>query len=166
MISIVMLVVALIAGAIVARLSRKKTGGALEPFYATVVFVSIGLGCILFGFIPHVFFPDYIAKNIGWPTGSPFQFEVGIHNACWGILGLLALRYRGGFIQATVLGFSIFLIVAGANHLKGMIAQSNYAAYNVQFILGDWLPAFVLLFLAVKYRKHQAIARATRTEQG
>jgi Family of unknown function (DUF6790) len=39
-------------------------------------------------FIPQVFFADQSAKLIGWPTRSPFQVEVGVHDGAWGILGL------------------------------------------------------------------------------
>jgi hypothetical protein len=151
MISIVMLVIALLVGAIVARFKGRKHGRSFEEFYATVVFVGIGISLILLGFVPHVFFPDYIAKNIGWPTGSPFQMEVGIYNGCFGVLGLLSYKFRRGFIQATVTGLSLFLVVAGANHLGEMIMKANYSPYNVQFIVGDWLPAFVYIFMAVKY---------------
>src|SRR5262249_51982096 len=42
------------------------------------------------GFIPRVFFPDQTARSIGWPTGSPFQFEVGLHDGAWGVLGFLS----------------------------------------------------------------------------
>jgi hypothetical protein len=153
MISITMLVVGLLAGLVVARFKGRKTGRWFEEFYAAVVFVGIGIGLLLFGFVPHVFFSDYIAKNIGWPTGSPFQVEVGLYNGCLGILGLLSYRYRGSFMQATVTMLSLFLIMAGANHLREMIMKGNYAPYNVQFILGDWLPAFVYVAMAVKYKR-------------
>ena len=41
---------------------------------------GVGIIGLPMGFIPHVFFPDQTAESIGWPTGSPFQFEVGLHD--------------------------------------------------------------------------------------
>jgi hypothetical protein len=153
MLNLIMLALGLLAGAVAVRLRREQSGRSFEQFYAMVVLVSIGLGLILFGFIPHVFFPDYIARNIGWPTGNPFQQEVGYYDGCFGLLGLLSYRYRRGFMQATVIGLTLFLLLAGTNHLLEMIAKANYAPYNVQYILGDLLPAFVYMFLAVKYKR-------------
>lgn len=121
-----------------------------------VVFVAIGFNGIFFGFIPHVFFADFIATNIGWPTGSPFQFEVGVHDGCWGLLGLLSARYKRGFLQATAFGWSVFLLFAGVNHLKETVLAGNFAPYNIQFIAGDILPAVVFLLLVWKYGAHIA----------
>ena len=147
-----MLAIGLLVGAVAVRSRAGKAGGSFEQFYATVVLMS-GIGLILFGFIPHVFFSDYIARNIGWPTGSPFQMEVGFHDGCWGLLGLLSYKFRRGFIQATVIGLALFLIMAGVNHLGEMIIKANYAPYNVQYVLGDLLPALVFVVLAVKYKR-------------
>jgi hypothetical protein len=153
MLSIIMLAIGLaIAGAIV-KFRGESLDNPFESFYAILVFISIGTGGILFGFVPHVFFSDYVAKGIGWPIGSPFQLEVGMHNGSWGLLGLLSLRYRRGFIQATVIGFSVFLIMAGVNHLCGMVAKANYSPFSIQYIVGDFLPALVFLLLAWKYGK-------------
>ena len=58
-------------------------------------------------FIPHVFYADEAAKLIGWPSGNPFQFEVGLHDGAWGILGFLCVFIGGGFWLATALGWSI-----------------------------------------------------------
>jgi hypothetical protein len=148
-----MLVAGLLAGTIVVRLTDRNSFESFEQFYAIVVLVSIGIELLVFGFVPHMFFSDYIAQGIGWPTGNPFQLEVGMHDGCWGILGLLSYKYRRGFIQATVIGTSIFLIMAGANHLWEAILRGNYSPYNAQYIIGDWLPAAVYLFLAMKYQR-------------
>ncbi|MBI5583344.1 MAG: hypothetical protein HY892_05945 [Deltaproteobacteria bacterium] len=156
MTSIIMLFIGLLVGWFISRSKREMTPNPFEIFYATVVLISIGFGSILFGFIPHLFLSDQIARNIGWPTGSPFQLEVGMHDGSWGILGLLSYKYRKGFIQATVIGFSVFLIMAGGNHLREMIVLGNYSPYNVQFILGDLVPAVVFLMLAYYYSKHQS----------
>ena len=61
-------------------------------FLYALVF-DVGVIGLLFGFIPHVFFADEAARLIGWPPGSPFQFEVGIHDGAWGLLGFLRLVF-------------------------------------------------------------------------
>ncbi len=153
--------ITLLLGVIIGLLAvfpiRKDKASAFERFYVVVVFFVIGINGILFGAIPHIFFADYIAKNIGWPTGSPFQFEVGVHDGCWGILGILSARYKQGFIQATSVGYSIFLLIAGGNHLRETVFKGNFAPYNFQYIAGDILPAVILLFLAWHYSKRNAL---------
>jgi hypothetical protein len=147
----------IIGGIILAFLIRNDKEHAFERFYVSVVAIAIGINGIFFGLIPHVFFGDYVARNIGWPTGSPFQFEVGVHDGCWGLLALLSARYKRGFLQATSIGYSAFLLLAGGNHLMETVLKGNYAPYNFQYIAGDILPAAVFLFLAWKYSKRPSL---------
>jgi hypothetical protein len=153
MIVLILLGIGFMAGLIRAWPCRSDPTAALERFYVAVVFFAIGLNGVFFGFIPHVFFADATATKIGWSTGSPFQFEVGVHDGCWGLLGLLAARYKGGFLQATTIGWSLFLLFAGGNHLKETVLAGNYAPYNFQFIAGDLIPAVIFLLLAGKYSR-------------
>jgi len=155
MIVLILLGIGIIAGFVRAWPHRGDPMIALERFYVAVIFFAIGVNGIFFGFIPHVFFADTSATKIGWPTGSPFQFEVGVHDGCWGLLGLLAARYKGGFLQATAIGWSFFLLFAGGNHLKETVLNGNYAPYNFQFIAGDLIPAAVFLLLAWKYSRYR-----------
>ena len=147
----------IIVGTIWAFSVERTEERAFERFYVSVVAIAIGINGIFFGFIPHVFFADYIATNIGWATGSPFQLEVGFHDGCWGLLGLLSARYKGGFLQATSIGFSAFLLLAGGNHLMETVLKGNYVPYNFQYIAGDIIPAAVYLFLAWKYSKRPSL---------
>src|SRR5665648_980987 len=71
--------------------------------YALIV--GVGVMGLLFGFVPHIFFPDETAKMIGW-SPSPFQFEVGIHDGAWGVLGLWCIWIGGLLLLATGLGWS------------------------------------------------------------
>src|SRR5262245_42336321 len=57
---------------------------------------DVGVIGLPLGFIPHVFFPDWAAAQIGWDD-SPFQLEVGFHDGAWGILGFLCIWIGGGF---------------------------------------------------------------------
>jgi uncharacterized membrane protein YqaE (UPF0057 family) len=102
------------------------------------------VGCVgfVFGFVPHVFFADQAAKMIGWPAGNPFQFEVGLHDGGWGMLGFLCVAVGGGFWLATALGWSFFMFGAAFGHIRDIAVAGNYAPYN-------FLPAFTDTFIPV-----------------
>jgi len=116
--------------------------------YALVM--GVGVLGLLFGFIPHVFFADETAKMIGWPPGSPFQFEVGVHDGAWGVLGFLCIWIGGTFWLATGLGWALFLLGAAYGHVHQMMKTGDFEPYNFLAIFSDgfigiWL--LVLLFI-------------------
>lgn len=116
--------------------------------YALVV--GVGVMGLLFGSIPHVFFADETAKMIGWPPGSPFQFEVGVHDGAWGVPGFLCIWIGGTFWLATGLGWALFMLGATYGHIHQVMKTGDFAPYNFLMIFSDgfigiWL--LVLLFL-------------------
>lgn len=119
--------------------------------YALVLDVGV-LGLPL-GFIPHVFFADETARMIGWAPGSPFQFEVGIHDGAWGVLGFLCLWIRGSFWIATGLGWALFMLGAAYGHLRETLLQGNYAPANFPMIFTDGFVAIWLLVLVYLYSR-------------
>jgi len=129
--------------------------------YAFVL--DVGVIGFVFGFIPHVFFPDEAARLIGWPTGSPFQFEVGIHDGAWGILGFLCLRFGGGFWLATGLGWSLFMLGATFGHVHETLSEGNYAPYNFLTIFSDGFVALWLLGLLYAYHRSVGFSERTTT---
>jgi hypothetical protein len=112
--------------------------------YALVI--DVGVMGFLFGFIPHVFFPDRAAEAIGW-SPSPFQFEVGVHDGAWGVLGFLCIWIGGLFWLATGLGWSLFMLGAAGGHVYQTVAAGNYAPYNFLMIFTDGFVALWLLIL-------------------
>jgi hypothetical protein len=115
--------------------------------------INVGIVGFVMGFIPHVFFADEAARLIGWPTGSPFQFEVGIHDGAWGILGFLCLWIGGTFRLATGLGWSLFLLGATYGHVRATVLEGNYAPYNFLMIFVDgFIAAWLLALLYLDYR--------------
>jgi hypothetical protein len=119
--------------------------------YALVLDVGFIGG--VFGFIPHVFFPDYAARLIGWPPGSPFQFEVGVHDGAWGLLGFLSCWIRGSFWIATGLGWSFFMLGATYGHIYQTVLEANYAPYNFLTIFSDgFIAVWLLLLLYLRHR--------------
>ena len=117
--------------------------------YALVL--DVGVVGLLFGFIPHVFFADQTAQLIGWPAGSPFQFEVGVHDGAWGVLGFLCLWIGGLFWLATGLGWSLFMLGATYGHIVQTLREGNYAPYNFLTIFSDGFIAVWLLLLLYLY---------------
>src|SRR5262249_714424 len=108
------------------------------------VFKGGGVG-LRVGFIPHVLFADQAAELIGWPKGSMFQFEVGVHDGAWGILGFLCVFFGGGFWLATAIGNSFFMFGAAWGHVRELIVEGNYAPYNL-------MPAFTDTFIPLSRR--------------
>ena len=110
--------------------SRPRTRDrVVQLLFLYALVFDVGVIGLLFGFIPHVFFADEAARLIGWPPGSPFQFEVGIHDGAWGLLGFLSLWIGGSFWIATGLGWSVFMLGATYGHIYQTLHEGNYAQF-------------------------------------
>ena len=134
---------------------RPRTRGRvihLLLLYALVL--DVGVIGLPLGFIPHVFFADQAARLIGWPPGSPFQFEVGIHDGAWGLLGFLCLWIGGSFWLATGLGWSVFMLGATYGHLDQTLREGDYAPYNFLTVFADgFIAVWLLVLLYLYYRE-------------
>lgn len=117
--------------------------------YALVL--DVGVIGLPLGFIPHVFFADETARAIGWPTGSPFQFEVGVHDGACGVLGFLCIWIGGTFWLATGLGWALFMLGATYGHIRQTLLEGDYAPYNFLTIFSDGFIAIWLLVLLWLY---------------
>lgn len=132
--------------------SRPRTRDrVVQLLFLYALVFDVGVIGLLFGFIPHVFFADEAARLIGWPPGSPFQFEVGIHDGAWGLLGFLSLWIGGSFWIATGLGWSVFMLGATYGHIYQTLHEGNYAPYNFLTIFSDGFIAVWLLVLLYMY---------------
>lgn len=129
---------------------RKK-----NPFSWTLLkyllFFNVGFMGII-GFIAHTFYAEQTAIHIGWAPGSPFQFEIGMANLAFGIVGLLCLRWHGRFWLATALASSVFYLGCAYGHwveyTKGDVAPLNVGP---TIWLNDLVLPLVLLGLAFTY---------------
>lgn len=115
----------------------------------------------------HLFRADEIAESIGWPTGSPFQREVGFTDVAWGVLGVVAIKARGSFREAFVLGSLIFLWGAAGGHIYEMVANDNSAPNNSGMmlymdIIAPVVSALVLWRLRIAERRTGVDAPARR----
>jgi hypothetical protein len=133
---------------------KKYTGTkALETFLMWQLAAGFGLS-LLWGGIGHLLFSDMVAQSIGWPTGSPFQLEVGMWDAAMGIVGLLCLKYKDGFWTAMVVGSGLFSFSAGLGHVWELVAHGNTAPNNAGAVMYmDMLYPLFLAMLLIWYRK-------------
>jgi Family of unknown function (DUF6790) len=116
--------------------------------------LPIGLGGLV-GFIGHTLRAAAVAASIGWPAGNPFQYEVAVANLAFGVLGVLCLRFRGGFWIATAIGWSVFMLGAAGVHLRQIHMGQPYAPDNAGATLyfNIIAPVCVLALLAIRNDK-------------
>jgi hypothetical protein len=116
--------------------------------------MTVALGLVGFiAFIGHVLMPAEIATRIGWPTHRNFQFELGAACLGFAVGSFLAPWIRDRYYWLGIaLGPSIFIALAGINHLRDAIA-GNLAPYNVGTAAPDLLiPATVARLLYRVFR--------------
>lgn len=105
----------------------------------------------LISFIGHVFKSDYVAKSIGWETGSPFQKELGFAQFGFGMAGFLCIFFHREFWLAVIILTSPLYLLAGLNHIREMVVKKNYAPHNTFTIIPDLLMPlswYLLYFLS------------------
>jgi hypothetical protein len=100
-----------------------------EIFLLWLLVICVGVASVL-TFIADAFFADQMAASLGWPAGNPFQSLVAVANLSVGVLGILCYWIRGNFWVATVIGFSIWWLGAGAVHIREIVVSANYAPNN------------------------------------
>jgi len=132
----------------------KNIENVLEAIILYWLVIYIGIGG-LFGFFGHVFMADKIALSIGWQPGSPFQYEVGIANLAFAVMGLLCLFFKDNFWLATAIGQSVFVFGAAYGHIYDAVVHKNFAINNVGpvLFLNDLLFPIVLLALVFAYKR-------------
>src|SRR5690348_634122 len=74
----------------------QKATKAVDLFLMYWLVIVIGLSSLMW-FVFHVFYPDWAANMLDWPTNNPFQFEVGMANLGLGVLGVCCLWKREAF---------------------------------------------------------------------
>jgi hypothetical protein len=151
---IFLLLAALSAAGII--IIKKKTGAAdiIGTVIICMLFFNVGLGC-LYAFAGHAFMADAVSEKIGWPAGSPFQFEVAVANLAFGILGLLSVRFGSDFRLASATGYAVFLLGAAAGHIREIVQKGNFSDYNAGafLVIGDIIIPLALLALVIAHRR-------------
>jgi 4-amino-4-deoxy-L-arabinose transferase-like glycosyltransferase len=132
--------------------SSRSRERKLEIFLLYLFGVGVA-GSGIGGFFGHFFISDSVAESIGWPTGNPFQLEVGFANLAVGILGIVAMGRRDGFREATVIAVTVLGVGAAIVHARDIIETGNLAPGNTLQNVGNLLkPALLIGFLAASRR--------------
>jgi hypothetical protein len=119
------------------------------------IFWLVGIqGCIIGS--GHLFFPDPIADSIGWPRGSPFQWEAGLASVSYGVLGAMAPARGHQWWLATIVAFAVFYLGAAAGHFREIIAKRNLSPGNAgPILLFDIAVPIYLLVLYLVVQPHR-----------
>lgn len=107
--------------------SSRRRDRRLEIFLLYLFGVGVA-GSGIGGFFGHVFISESVAESIGWPTGNPFQLEVGVANLALGILDIVAMGRRDDFREATVIAAT----VSGVGRPSSMSWTSSSPAISLQ----------------------------------
>lgn len=122
------------------------TSRRIELFLLYLLAISVGANG-LGGAFGHLFLSDLIAESIGWPTGSPFQLEMGFANLTLGILGLVAMGRRDGFRTATIIATTVIGLGATSIHLLDITMHGNLAPGNTLQNISNLLDPILLISL-------------------
>lgn len=144
--------IAILGATIHYALTKKKSRARMiEIYLAYLIFCSVGLQGLLAA-SGHIFMADKVAEQIGWPTGSPFQFEVGVANLGMGVAGVLAPFFRRLYYLATVIIYAIFIYGAAYGHFVQQ-ARGDHSPYNTGIFLwvGDIIIPTIIVILTLLY---------------
>ncbi len=127
---------------------KKRPKKTVELLLGYLMLFGLGFSGVG-GFVAHVFFSERTAKLIGWASGSPFQFEVGIANLSFGILAILSFWLRGSFLFAALLGNVIWLWGDAIGHIRNMMETGNFASGNAGIYF--WWDVLFPILLGIIY---------------
>lgn len=134
----------------------KTLNRIIELFLIWFLGVGIGVGSIFSGFT-QIFAPEMVAQSVGWPN-TPFLMEVGFANLSYGILGVLAIRYRS-FWAPTIIAYAVFMWGAAMGHIYNIQQTGNLNAGNAGAVLYlDILMPLLFIILLVAYHRTLNVA--------
>lgn len=126
----------------------------LQTSLMYLLFFCVGLQGI-FAWFGHTFMANQIAEQIGWPTGSPFQFEVAVANLGIGLAGVMALFWKGKAWLMLSITYLTFLFGDFYGHIVQM-QKGDTSPYNsgIFLYIGDLaIPVFIMILLILYYFK-------------
>ncbi|MGD8402391.1 MAG: hypothetical protein PVJ21_01935 [Anaerolineales bacterium] len=124
----------------------RTTAQRIELFIVYLLAISVGANG-LGGAFGHLFLSDLIAEGVGWPTGSPFQLEMGFANLLIGVLGIMAINRRDGFRTAAIIATTILGVGATSVHIMDIATTGNLSPGNTIINLGNLLDPVLLIGL-------------------
>lgn len=101
-----------------------------------LLFLPAGCMYLVSAFM-HTVLAKKTAANIGWQTND-FQYEIGFASLGMGIAGIIAaVSVPAAWLPVAVAG-SVFLVLAGVNHVRLMVKDGNFKAGNSAILLYDF----------------------------
>jgi len=152
--TIIVIALAFIVATVQLFVSKKPRSGrrTLDLYLLYLLVVGVGLGGLLGG-LGHLLFADRVAEQLGWATGSPFQTEVGLFDLAFGVLGICCIWFRGQWWYATAVGWSVFALGAGANHIRDIVEKGSSGSLSAASVLPDLLvPALLIVLFILRWR--------------
>lgn len=129
---------------------RYNKSKVIEILLLYQIVFSLGLTSLM-AFFGLTFMADYIAQLTNWPA-CPFQQQLANVNLAFAVLGLMSIVYRGYFWMATIIGFSVWIIGDGFQHLYHAIMRHNLSEGNIGVPLWtDFIVPIILLILLGLY---------------
>jgi len=135
-------------------MKQRSAKKIVEVVLLYMIVILFGVGTLMAGLF-HILNGPATAAKIGWPAGSPFQFEVGAADVAFGLICILCLFFRGNFWLAAILANSFFLFICMIGHVRDLLATGNVAAYNIgpNIILSDFITPIVIIVLYIVYSR-------------
>jgi hypothetical protein len=127
----------------------------LEVFLILLFALGVA-GSGIGGFFGHLFLSDQVAESVGWPSGSPFQLEMGFANLVLGVLGVIAVGRRDGFREATVIAVTVLGFGATIVHLIDIFETGNLAPGNTTQNFANILRPILLIGFLYAARREEA----------
>jgi hypothetical protein len=152
MTTIIVIAAALVVATVHLFVSRRPRTAerALSLYLLYTLVVGVGIGG-LFGAMGHLFTPDKVAEELGWATGSPFQTEVGLFDLAFGVLGICCIWFRQQWWLAVTVGWTVFAVGAGVNHVRLMSGEQG-GALNAGSVIPDLVvPALLIVLLVLRH---------------
>jgi len=119
----------------------------MESAVRWLLFIPGGFMFLASG-VMHTVFAKSTAKSIGWQTNG-FQYEIGFVSLGLGAAGIIAANGAEPAWLPIAVAQSIFLLLAGANHVREIVKDRNFAPGNTVILLYDFgLPVSYLIALA------------------
>lgn len=164
MFPVILFVIGITAAIIRVVVSKTKLTRTEKTRIFLLYLIVMNIGAAgLYAFMGHAFLANKVAEEIGWPTGSPFQFEIAIANLSYGLLGFLCIFIRGRFWMAVVIGNCIFLWGAAYGHFVQM-TKGDKSPYNTGIFLyaGDIIIPLIIFILMVYYYRSGTTVKSVK----
>jgi hypothetical protein len=139
------------AGALHARLAHRGSLGEMAEM--SLVYLLAGYcGVMMFAVgVVAVVNPDWIATNMAMvPTGNPVMIWAGFFFIGLAIISIMTIWWRGKFLVAPVLTWSIYWAGASYAHIVADTLRGHKMTANsiIETFIGHGLTAVIILALA------------------